>query len=190
MFIFSGIFWSGVLILLGICIILNIIFKTHIPFVRIFFALLLVYIGVSLLFGRSWHRHRWHTMREPERITITGPSEKHDIIFGEGEIDLTGVRLGDRTIRAEVDVVFGSGVIRLNPAIPVRVDVGSAFAEARRPDGADMGFGDHVYRSPNLDESKPHLLVKADVVFGKLEITNVPGAVPPADTTLPRKGEL
>jgi hypothetical protein len=74
------------------------------------------------------------------------------------------------------------------------VEVSSAFAEARRPDGSDLGFGDHVYRSKNLDESKPHLLVKADVVFGKIEIVNAPVPAAPADSAPAgepeKKGEL
>lgn len=189
MFIFSGLFWSGVLVFLGICIILNVVLKTHIPFVRVFFGLLLVYIGASLLFGRSRHEREWHRHHAPERFQVTDASQKHDIVFGEGEVDLTGLKLADRVIREEVDVAFGSGRILLNPALPVRVDVSSAFAEVRLPNGNDVGFGDHVYRSKDLDENQPHLLVKADVAFGRLEIVNDARAVPPRDTMPPAKGE-
>jgi hypothetical protein len=189
MFIFSGLFWSGVLVLLGICIILNVVLKTHIPFVRIFFGLLLVYVGFSLLFGRSWRGREWHRHHARERFRVTDASQKHDVVFGEGEIDLTGLKLADRVIREEVDVAFGSCRIRLNPELPVRVDVSSAFAEVRLPNGNEVGFGEHVYRSKDLDENQPHLLVKVDVAFGRLEIVNDPRAVPPKDTVPPAKGE-
>jgi len=185
MFLFSGFFWSGVLVLLGICIILNVFLKAKIPFVRIFFALLLIYIGVSLFFARSWRGLEWRRHHFPERVRVTDGSQKHDIVFGEGEIDLTGVKLADKVIREEVDVAFGSARIRLNPALPVRVDVSSAFAEVRLPNGNEVGFGDHVYRSRDLDENKPHLRVKVDVAFGHVEVFNDPRAVPPKDTVPP-----
>ena len=189
MFLFSGFFWSGVLVLLGICIILNVFLKTKIPFVRIFFALLLIYVGFSLFFARSWRGHEWRRHHFPERVRVEDGSQKHDIVFGEGEVDLTGLKLADRVIREEVDVAFGSGRILLSPALPVRVDVSSAFAEVRLPNGNDVGFGDHVYRSKDLDENQPHLLVKANVAFGRLEIVNDARAVPPRDTMPPAKEE-
>ena len=188
MFIFSGLFWSGVLVLLGICIILNVVLKTHIPFVRIFFGLLIIYVGVSLLFGRSWRGHHRYHQDAAERFVVTEPSQQHDIAFGEGEVDLAGIRLADQVIREEVDVAFGRGTIRLNPAVPVRVDVSSAFAEVHLPDGGDVGFGDHVYRSRDLDEKQPHLRVKVDVAFGRLDVVNEPRAVPDRDTAPPVKG--
>jgi predicted membrane protein len=191
MFLFSGFFWSGALVLLGIGIILNVFLKTKIPFVRIFFALLLIYIGVSLFFARSWRGLEWRRHHLPERVRVTDGSQKHDIVFGEGEVDLTGVKLADKVIKEEVDVAFGSCRIRLNPAMPVRVEVSSAFAEVRMPSGNEVGFGDHVYRSKDLDESQPHLVVKVDVAFGHVEVFYDRRAASPGDTVPPgKRGEL
>jgi hypothetical protein len=189
-FIFGGVFWSGVLVLMGICIILNVVFKTRVSFIRIFFGLLLCYIGLSLLFSHSWRGHVRHRFEAPERILVTGSSEKHDVVFGNGEIDLTGLKLEGRVIREEVSVVFGTGLVKLDPALPVRIDVSSAFAEARLPNGNDVGFGDEVYRSKGLDENQPHLLLKADVVFGRLEIIFDASAAPARDTAPSGKGAL
>jgi hypothetical protein len=190
MIVFSGIFWGVVLILLGIGVIVNITLKTRIPFFRIFFAILLIYIGISALIGPRWrpHHRRWERR---SRVLVTGPSEKHDILFGDGEIDLTGIQVSGQTVRAEVDVVFGRGLVRLNPDVPTRVEVSSAFAEAKLPDGSRIAMGDHVWRSPGLDESKPHLAVEADVVFGSMEIVTGPARVPqPVDSTPGRKETL
>jgi predicted membrane protein len=189
MFLFSGFFWSGVLVLLGLCIILNVFLKTKIPFVRIFFALLFIYVGISLFFARSWSRHEWRFHHDLERIRASEGTQKHDIVFGDGEVDLTGVKLADRVVQEEVDVAFGNCRIRLNPALPVRVDVSSAFAEVRMPNGNEAGFGDHVYRSKDLDESQPHLVVKVDLAFGRVEVFNDLRAAPPKDTVPPAKGK-
>jgi hypothetical protein len=188
MFIFSGLFWSGVLVLLGVCIILNVMLKTHIPFARIFFGLLLVYLGVSLLFGRSRREHRWHRFKEPERVEVTEPSEQQDVVFANRELDLTGLKLEDKVVREELDVVFGSAVVRVSPAVPLRVEVSSAFAEARLPNGNDVGFGDQVFKSKGLDPSQPYLLLKADVVFGRLEIQYDSTALPRPDSATRGKG--
>lgn len=188
MFMFSGYFWSGVLVLLGLGIILNVFLKTKIPFVRIFFALLLIYIGVSLFFARSWRGHEWRHHRFPERIRVTDGSQQHDVVFGEGEVDLTGLKLEDKVIREEIDVAFGSCRIRLDPAMPVRVEVSSAFGGVRLPSGNEVGFGDHVYRSPGLDETRPYLLVKVDLAFGSVEVFNDPRAAPQDSLPHP-KGE-
>ena len=170
MFIFSGLFWSAVLVLLGVCVILNVVLRTHIPFARVFFGLLLVYIGVSLFFGRSRHDQQWHRYPAPDRVEITGPSEQQDVVFANRELDLTGMKLKDTVIHEELDVVFGSAQVKVNPAVPLRVEVSSAFAEARLPNGNDVGFGDEVYKSKTLDPSHPYLLLEANVVFGQLEI--------------------
>jgi hypothetical protein len=189
-FIFSGLFWSGVLVLLGVCIILNVVLKTHIPFARIFFGLLLVYVGVSLLFGRARHERRWQRDDEPERVEITEPSEKQDVVFANRELDLTGLKLGDRTVRQEIDVAFGSALVRVSPAVPLRVEVSSAFADARLPNGGDVGFGDQVFKSKGLDPDQPYLLLKADVVFGRLEIRYDSTALPRPDSAARGKGVL
>jgi hypothetical protein len=190
MFILSGLFWSGVLVLLGICVILNVVLRTHIPFARIFFGLLLVYVGLSLLLGRSRHERRWHRYKTPERVQITEPSEQQDVVFANRELDLTGLKLEDKVLHEELDVVFGSAVVKVSPAVPLRIEVSSAFAEARLPNGNDVGFGDEVYKSKNLDPNQPYLLLKADVVFGQLEIRYDSTALPQSDSATRGKGVL
>ena len=188
-FIFTGVFWAAVLILLGILVILNAILGTHIPFVRIFFALLLCYIGLSILFGPAHRYHHRFSTEEPERIIVTGEAGKQDVVFSNSEIDLTGLELKDRTMREEVHVAFGSARVKLNPNLPVRIEASSAFGEAKLPDGASIGFGDHTYRSKGLDENRPYLLLKADVAFGRLDIvTAAASGEPSKDTTSTEKG--
>jgi hypothetical protein len=188
-FLFTGIFWGGVLILLGIGVILNMVLGTKIPFGRIFWALLLVYVGISLLVRPAWHTHRWRGEWKSGRAIVTDKPGKHDVVFGSSAFDLTGVELQGKTRREEIDVVFGSGQVRLNPEMPVRVEVNSVFASAKLPDGSEKSFGEYTYQSKNFEENKPHLLVKADVVFGSLEIVNANASAPVPADTLPNRKE-
>ena len=168
--IFTGVFWSVVLVLLGVGVLLNVILRTRIPFFRIFIALLLIYCGIALLFGPRWHARRWQGFHESDRTFVSSQSNKHDLVFGSGEVDLTGLEVKDSVTREEVDVAFGQGRIKLRADVPVRVEVSSAFAEVKLPDHWHSGFGDHTYESKGLDKTKPYLLVKTDVAFGQLDV--------------------
>jgi hypothetical protein len=178
-FIFTGIFWSVVLILLGIGIIINVTLKTHIPFFRIFMALLLVYIGLSLLLGRPWQYQRnvrWHGHEHAhEKAVLSGDSGKYDVVFGSSEIDLTKIELKEKSITQEIDIAFGSGRIMIDPQMPIRIEVNSAFADAKLPSGSNVTFGDQTWNSPAYVEGKPHLLIKADVAFGEMEVVGASG---------------
>jgi hypothetical protein len=185
-FIFNALFWSGVLILLGIGIILNAVLRTRIPFFRIFFSLLFIYIGISLLFGPSWRARHGHSLKGSERISVVGSSGNYDVVFGQSDIDLTKIELRDQIRREEANVIFGSGQIRINSQMPVRAEISSAFAEAVMPEGISISFGSYTYRSKNLDETKPYLLIKASVVFGKLELVaiNPPAPAEPSQPAI------
>ena len=44
------------------------------------------------------------------------------------------------------------------------------YGGAKLPDGKSSGFGTSYYTSGNFQENKPHLYIKASVVFGGIEI--------------------
>jgi hypothetical protein len=72
-----------------------------------------------------------------------------------------------------VTTIFGSGVLKINPDIPVVIKVDSVFANAHFPDGTNISFGDYTYHSPRkAEQDVAPLEIKADVVFGDLTIVN------------------
>ena len=73
-------------------------------------------------------------------------------------------------IRTRVNVVFGTGVLRVNPSLPLRIDMSSAFGTVEAPDGRSVSFGDSVYTSPAYRDGAPALMVHATSVFGRLVI--------------------
>lgn len=169
-FVFSGLFWGAIVVLIGLGIILNGVLGIRIPMVRIIFGLLLIYWGVSLLAGMSFRRTSGATAFNETVVRSSEASGKQDVLFGKATIDLTGIQLKPGVNRYEVNTVFGASVIRLNPATPAKVIVSSAFGGVRMPDGSNVAFGENTWRSPTFKEDSAYLYVKAAVVFGGIEI--------------------
>ncbi len=170
-FVFSGLFWGAIVVLIGLTIILNGVLGIRIPIIRIVFGLLLIYWGISLLLGLSFRRTSGTTAFSDSRLESTEASGKQDVVFGRSTIDLTGVQLKPGVNRYEVNTVFGASVIRLNPATPAKVVVSSAFAGVRLPDGNTLAFGDNTWLSPAFKPDSAYLYLKVGVVFGGVEIT-------------------
>lgn len=169
--LFSGIFWGAILVILGIAVMVNFAFGVRLPIFRILLALFFFYLGISILSGISLSPTRTCSTTEARQLEAGKPAKRYDVIFGRGIINLTDVTLKEnRVTKVEVNTVFGASVIRVNPAVPTKVVVSSAFASARMPDGNSIAFGESTYRSDSLSDCKSYLLVNASVVFGSTEI--------------------
>lgn len=171
--LFSGLFWGVFLILIGLTIILKVLFNIGIPLFRIGFALLLIYFGIKILTGGPiCSKGKNAVWFSESKIENTSSSDKYDIVFGKGVIDLSNVSLTSGTIKKEINTVFSAGVIKINPQLPTKIMVNSAFAGAKMPDGNVTSFGKYTYQSPNYKEGENHLEIAANVVFASLEIIN------------------
>jgi hypothetical protein len=167
--LFGGFFWGLALILLGITLFLNVTFHISIPIFQILFALFFVYLGLRILLGRR-HRHYWnHWWGEERHGGVAGPGDRHDTVFGRSDVDLTGIQLKETT-HVEVNTVFGSSVVRIDPGIPTKILARAAFGSVRLPSGNAEAFGEYVWKSSSLDESKPYLVLHAAAVFGSIRI--------------------
>jgi hypothetical protein len=170
--LFDGIFWGVVLIALGAWLLVRRFVPVHIPVVRVLAGVLLVYVGIRVLaWGPSL---RGGTTAAFSRTTIVAGSADRDreynVIFASGEVDLRSLAASDTGTDAQVNVIFGSAVLRLDPAAPVRVYMSAAFGSVRGPDGRTVSFGDSVYQSPAWKAGVPGIDVRAAAVFGQLRI--------------------
>lgn len=169
-FIFTGVFWGVVLILIGLGVIINVVFGIKIPIFRTIFALFLIYLGVQMLTGISfWNKSKKAAIFEEKKIEVTTTSDKYDVVFGKGEIDLSGIELKDQNVRVDINTVFGGSVIKINPALPTKIIVSSAFGGAHLPDGNVVAFGQYTYKNESFKNAKKYLLINASVVFGGIE---------------------
>ncbi|WP_408956271.1 hypothetical protein [Natroniella sp. ANB-PHB2] len=170
-FIFSsGLFWGVLLILFGISSILK-SFNIHLPFFRIIFSLFFIYLGLTILLGGPIFRTDKNTVLFGERrIAVTDEIDKeYNVIFSSGEIDLSNLEL-ENNKRLEINTIFGSSVIKVNPNTPIRIVASSAFASIRMPDGDNVVFGESTYHSKGFEEKNNYIEIEANVVFGSLDI--------------------
>ena len=181
-FVFSGVFWGVILILLGVSIVLNVVFGVKIPLFRIVFALVLIYLGIRMLTGLPfWRKTPNAAVFEDKRIEAAGASDRYDVVFGKGVIDLTKLEVKDRPVKIEATTAFGSSVIIIDPAVSAKIKVTSAFAGARMPDGNVIVFGEYTYKTPGLKNAANYVLLEATVVFGGMEIVEKANIKPEAE---------
>jgi hypothetical protein len=169
-------FWGAFFILLGISIVLK-AFGLYVPFFRIAFAVLIIFIGIRILFPGALGRccdfkatTGRDTMFGESRIEGQEVSGDYNVVFGSNKMDLTKIEVKDQTVRIKIDVVFGGAEIKLDTSKPVRIVGSAAFGGITLPNGNAAAFGTSVYQSPSYKEGAPHILIEANSVFGGIEI--------------------
>ena len=166
-FLISGVFWGAMLVLLGTSMIIKTVFKIDIPIFRLIFALIIIYWGVKLLFGTSLKKSdENNVIFDNARITQVEDGGEYNVIFGKSVIDLSDIELTEKSSEVEINIIFGSGEIYLNPEIPVKILSSAVFAEGKLPKGSVNFFGDHVYKSPTYEEGEKFLKIELNTIFG------------------------
>ena len=167
----DGIFWGLFLVALGVWLIVRRSFPVRIPVIRILVAALFIWVGVRVLVGNPVVTDRNTAVFAPSAMTWSPDrSREYNLIFSSGTIDLANASLTDAGTRLQVNVVFGSGILRIDPQTPARIDMSSAFGEIQAPNGRSIAFGDTVYTTPAYKEGAPALQIHATAVFGRLVI--------------------
>jgi hypothetical protein len=167
----DGIFWGVLLIIIGVWFLVRHYIPVHIPLIRIIIAVLFIYMGIRVLVHFPTVRDH-NTLVFSESTMQYSPEKGRDynVIFSSGTVDLSGAAVDAASVRAEVNVVFGSATVRVNPSTPVRVSMTSAFGTVEAPNGRSVAFGDAVYMSPAYKDGAPALEIHATAVFGRLVI--------------------
>ncbi len=172
-FLSTNLFWGTLLIVFGISAILR-SFNINIPLFRIVLALLLIYVGVSLLLGHKL------TFEGNENITIFNESyysfkdiknREINVIFGKGIVDLTDYNFkGNNINELEINSIFSTTEIRISKNNPVKITASSAFASVTMPDKSSIVFGETTYESSNKTVNGEDLSIKSNSVFANLDI--------------------
>lgn len=166
----DAVFWGVVLIVAGVLLIVRKYVPFNLPVGRIIVALVLVYLGIRIIVGGPTVRDG-NTVVFGSGTTLVADaagSRDYSIIFGSGDYDFTTMSPDDVT--REVNVIFGSGTLRIDPEAPVQIRMSSAFGSVRDPDGSSLSFGDRTWASPAYREGSPAVRIKAAAVFGSLAI--------------------
>jgi len=169
-FVFSGVFWGIVVVVLGILLILKAL-GLAIPVWKVFWGLLFIYMGISIIFWSFGGCNRQGRMIcNDYKIEADGKQDKYSIMFGSGNIDLTKIDVKEKTVKIQVSAIFAEGFIKLNPDMPAKVLVTSAFGGAVTPDKTDVAFGSYIYKNSKYKEGANYLDVEVHVVFAGVKI--------------------
>ena len=176
---FFTLFFGLLFLIIGINIILS-IFKINIPLMRIFFGCFLIYVGLMVItrkpfFGfmhccNNWGNSDVFCDNSYDLKNKQIEYEKINVVFGNKNVDLTGITIKGSKAYMKLDCVFGGMKVILDKSIPVRIVGNSVFGQVIMPDNNNASFGSAKYLSPGFSETKPYLDVEASVVFGELII--------------------
>jgi predicted membrane protein len=172
----SGLFWGIVLIIIGLSFIIKIVFNVDFPIFKIILAFVFIYIGLKIMLGdgfRPWGPRKTDTdvIFGESRFSRVENGKEYNVVFSKGHFDLRDVELNQNgPTHVKLNTVFGGSEVWIRKDMPIRISVDAAFAGAQLPNGNSAAFGSTIYTSDSLDISKPYLEVKADVVFGGLQI--------------------
>lgn len=168
-FAFGDTFWGVFLIVIGILALLRTALNIHFPLFRTVLGLFLIYLGISILTGGFAIPRDKNTVLFENRDIRVDTSGDYNVIFGRSTVDLTGLS-PENSPRVEVDSIFADTVVRIKRDSPVRVEMSSAFASGSLPDGTVSPFGERVYSTPSVKQGDNYISVKANTVFGALNV--------------------
>jgi hypothetical protein len=174
-------FFGLLVVLIGISIILEAVFHLHLPFVRLALGLFFIYLGIRFLTGGRWRDGEMRVsgvLRDDSYTPTGGDHVKHDVIFGRSVVDLTRLAHDGAEVHAEVNTIFGATVVKIDPAVPLEIEVSSVFGDARLPDQSVTAIGTMRYR-PLGQKEPPRLRVQLNVVFGSSQVVEVPSSPTP-----------
>lgn len=169
---FSGEFiLAFLLIALGVILLVRQIFGITIPIFKILIGLFFVYLGFSIIFGGFGIRAENTLVFTSGTFKVEQLESDYNLIFSSGDVNLLDVTPDHGRQKTEVNVIFSSGRILVDPDTPVIMRINSVFGSADVPDRNVSGFGSQDYRTEGVgDEAKDPIEIKANVVFSSLKV--------------------
>jgi hypothetical protein len=174
----AGMFVGIFFILIGAGIVIKILFNIDFPVIKILFAFFFVWIGIKILFGHN--TSGFVTSNAGKHDVVFGervwnydsiPNGEYNCVFGKAVYDLRNVQLtGNEPVHMEIHTVFGGSVVKIRRDMPVKIEANAAFAGVQMPNGNNTAFGTGYYQSKTFQPDTAYLRIKADVVFGGMQI--------------------
>ena len=167
-----NLFWILFLFISGLGIVTAGLFNLKISSDRIILATLLILLGIKIMVNRLPERevNRWDNTEflspDPEQVI------EKNIIF-RGDVFLQPdqhIETPGGTV--DLNIVFGAAVLLIPDTMNVRILTDAVFASCGFPDGTSTHFGSRTYWH-RADTGQPDLTIRADVVFGSLQIENI-----------------
>ncbi len=169
-----GLFWGVLLVLIGLAAIFRVVFDVNL--FGVLFALFLIFVGISLLAGKPWMKHRQKSENDimfEERSIRDQPRDntEYNVIFGKSVYDFRDLQFPDnQPMKIKINTIFGQTMIRIRKSTSVKIKSDAVFASAAMPDGNSVAFGSIQYATDSFAVNLNHLFIDAPVVFGSIEV--------------------
>ena len=164
--------WGPVLILLGLVFISKTLFGFAIPFIRIFVAAFIMYLGINILSDKLGYQHKYifsFSNLEAHVTDIKNSSDSHVTAFSNNIIDLSDINITTPPARIKVTTLCGNSLIKLNPTIPTHINTTNILSSTVLPDGSSANDkNSHSYFSALQEE--PLLIIDVTTVLGKVTL--------------------
>lgn len=171
-FLFRRMFWGIIIVLVGVLYLLNNIFGFNIPIWNVFWPVVIILIGVSFLSGRKGIKTESKIVFDEGDVKISDENRDYSTLFGKSTYDFRKTEIGKENLNIEVNTIFGSTNVLIDENTPMRIAASSAFGGIRFPNGNTVAFGEQEYTTKSYKKNAPYILVKANAVFGSIEISN------------------
>ena len=144
-------------------------------------ALIVSGVVLTLLLAAGWGDRRpavWRSVPPPDRVgdRVERPLTASDLLpyrLGTGRltVDLTALRLRDRTYRVEASVSAGQLIVIVPEGVPMRVDARSGVGNVQIPGDRSTGFGaDQRFEAPGYDDVRPRFDLHLRVGVGSIVV--------------------
>ena len=172
----TGLFWGGMLILLGIVLIIKVVFNIDFPVFKVMVGLFFIFLGLKFLFGRVLIPHGTvkpeDTIFSEQLYTAPETGKEYNVIFGRGVYDFTDADLSEGDVRVKINTVFGGSLVKISKDMPVEIKADAVFAGAELPDGNTAVFGSSRYMSDTYRSDSTALYIEIGVVFGGVQVVS------------------
>ncbi|MCF8332035.1 MAG: cell wall-active antibiotics response protein [Bacteroidales bacterium] len=169
-FLTSGTFWGSILIILGALLVIENVTDINIPVIKVFLSLMLIIIGILVLTGKTRHRDKNTVIFSEANFDFDKETEEYSVVFGQATLDLRNINIPE-DIFIKASAVFGEMHIIIDPGMNYKIVSNTAFGSVNMPGNRpNNGFGTAEVKSQNFNEQQPKIIIKADAVFGSINI--------------------
>jgi len=162
----SSFFWGSILVLLGLQLIVQALLGINLPLLRVAFACLIIYWGLTLLTGQWDSPLQMYYSHKNVKYTNTSATDSYNTVFGSQYIDLSDTSI-DNPQTMTVNASFGNAKVTLNPDVPTRINANATFGTVKLPDGSSVNNTSYVYYTHSTSY-KPVLIINANTTFGTI----------------------
>ena len=168
-FLYSKLFWGGLLIFWGVVLILERVLQLNIPFMRLLIAFLLIYSGIYLLTRHNKSKKWFFNANVFNEVIINsdGTGKEYSVVFGSHVVDLSDIT--DYTQPIKINTVFGSSEVFLSKSQSYILNVNTVFGTTEMPNNQSfiISSNEFVIGDAEVENKIP---IEINTIFGSTNV--------------------